>query len=282
LKGDGRATERGIHIDHAEADVLGGKAVVSGQFIKNDPPHGIASTYAGSINLQGVDLAALHHACDVNGKFTKRFGGRVFADAAISGTAVRGAALKSLKADGTVEIAQADFFELPVVHGVLAQMKLPTDSVTASDAAADFTIDRGVLHLENAVISSPLLGLEGGGDAALDGSKLDLRVVAAPLADWRDGLKRLHVPLVSDVGSELAGGIQDLLNAATGTLLYEFRIGGTAASPMFSTVPAPVLTDAGAALFGEMLGGNKASHREQDVRPTSGPPVKALILRPAK
>jgi hypothetical protein len=282
MKGDGRATERGVTIEHAQADVLGGKAVVSGQFIKKDPPHGVPSTYAGSVNLQGIDLAAFQQAWSVKGKSAKHLGGRVFADAAISGTARRGAALKSLKADGTFEVAQADFFELPIVHGVLAQMKLPTDSVTASDAAADFSIDRGVLHLDNAVISSPLLGLEGGGDAALDGSKLDLRVVAAPLADWRDGLKRLHVPLVSDVGSEVAGGIQDVLNAATGTLLYEFRIGGTAASPTFNTVPAPVLSDSGAALFGEMLGGKKVYHREEYVGQTGGQPVKALILRPSK
>jgi hypothetical protein len=54
------------------------------------------------------------------------------------------------------------------------------------------------------------------------------------------------------------------MNAATSTLLYEFRIGGTFDAPDVKAVPAPVLSDAGALLFGRM------ATREQGARDADG------------
>ena len=45
------------------------------------------------------------------------------------------------------------------------------------------------------------------------------------------------------VAGELAGGIQKMLNAATGALLYEFRVTGSLDKHQVIAVPTPVLTD---------------------------------------
>jgi hypothetical protein len=51
----------------------------------------------------------------------------------------------------------------------------------------------------------------------------------------------------------VVGGVQRLLNTATSTLLYEFRVSGTVSQPKVDTVPTPVLTEPAALLFGRML-----------------------------
>jgi hypothetical protein len=47
--------------------------------------------------------------------------------------------------------------------------------------------------------------------------------------------------------------VQKLINTATGTLLYQFRVNGEVGQPKVVAVPAPVLTDPAALLFGRML-----------------------------
>jgi hypothetical protein len=121
------------------------------------------------------------------------------------------------------------------------------------------------LTLRNAAISSPVVGLQGGGTMTLDGKELDLRVVAAPLADWRDNLKSTKIPIVSNVAGELAGGLQKMLNAATGALLYEFRVEGSVDRPEIIAVPTPVLTDSAAFVFEKMLVPPKKDQRPIDL-----------------
>jgi len=91
----------------------------------------------------------------------------------------------------------------------------------------------------------------------LERNPLNLDVVVAPLADWRDKLKETRIPILSDAVGEVAGAIQKLLNTATSTLLYEFRVGGDLKDVKVTTVPAPVLTDAAATIFGKMLNPKK-------------------------
>ena len=99
----------------------------------------------------------------------------------------------------------------------------------------------------------------------LDGSEIDINVVAAPLADWRDNLKSTKIPVVSNVAGELAGGIQKMLNAATGALLYEFRVQGSLEKPQVIAVPTPVLTDTAAFVFERMLTEPKKDQRPIDL-----------------
>ena len=63
----------------------------------------------------------------------------------------------------------------------------------------------------------------------------------------------MNIPLVSDVVGGVAGVMQRMLNAATNTLLYEFRVTGTAAEHRVETIPTPILTDPAAVIFGKML-----------------------------
>jgi hypothetical protein len=113
-----------------------------------------------------------------------------------------------------------------------------------------------VIEVKQAALSSPVLGLQGSGRVGFDG-KLDLRVVAAPLADWKDQMKRTKIPIVSDVAGEVLGGLQAMINTASKTLLYEFHVTGMCREPKFETVPTPVLTEGVAKVFGAMLKGEK-------------------------
>jgi hypothetical protein len=109
-----------------------------------------------------------------------------------------------------------------------------------------------------------VVGLQGGGTIDFSGD-LDLRVVAAPLADWRENLKGTKIPVVSDVVGGVAGVLQKMLNKATGTLLYEFRVGGTVKKAEVVAVPTPVLTDAAAFVFGKMMSPPAKDQRPLDL-----------------
>jgi len=52
--------------------------------------------------------------------------------------------------------------------------------------------------------------------------------------------------------------VQKLLNSATGTLLYQFRVTGKLGDKVeVSPVAAPILTETAATVFGRMLSPNK-------------------------
>ena len=53
--------------------------------------------------------------------------------------------------------------------------------------------------------------------------------------------------------SDVAGGVEKLLGAATRKLLYEFHVTGSFADPEIHPIAAPVLTKNAAVVFGKML-----------------------------
>ena len=55
------------------------------------------------------------------------------------------------------------------------------------------------------------------------------------------------------VASQVAGQMQKMVNAATSKLLYQFEVKGKLSDPQIKPVPAPLLTDAAASIFGRML-----------------------------
>jgi hypothetical protein len=153
---------------------------------------------------------------------------------------------------GEFEVIQGDLWTLPVLGQVVSQAKTKGNGLTLGEAAGVFRIAERRVHIENAAVTSPALGLIGSGTVGFDKS-LDLRIVAAPLGDWRDHVKRTKIPLVSDAAGELVGGVQRVLSAATSTLLYQFRVTGKVGHPDVQAVPAPVLTDPAALLLGRMV-----------------------------
>jgi hypothetical protein len=131
-----------------------------------------------------------------------------------------------------------------------------SNALTVGQAAGHFHVHDQKVELTDAALSAPVLGVQGAGKVTFDGN-LDLRVVAAPLADWKDQMKRTRIPIVSDIAGEVLGALQNMVNTATQTLLYEFHVTGTTREPKIETIPTPVLTEGVAKIFGAMIKGEK-------------------------
>ena len=228
------------------AELWGGTASAVGSWT-----FGAEHSYEGRVTLRDIDLRNLSTQSRLSGR------GSLAAD--VQGNAD---SLNNLTASGEVEIVDGDFFELPIFRALFEQMKAK-QAITATEAGALFEIGSGVIHLKRAAISAPALGLQGGGDVGFDGN-VKLEVVATPLADWRAKLKKAKIPIVSTVAGEVAGGVQRMMNAVTGTLLYQFRIEGSVKEPQVSAVPVPVLSDPDAEVFGWMLQERKPNDRLVD------------------
>src|SRR5205085_8225780 len=117
-----------------------------------------------------------------------------------------GASADSLRAEGEAEILDGEFWEAPIFASLTKHISIARDALTVGQAAATFTIEHSQVTLKNAAVSAPVLGMQGSGKVGFDG-KLDLKVVAAPLADWRDKMRQTGIPLVSNVAGEVLGGI---------------------------------------------------------------------------
>ena len=266
MRGDATVNNDGVELHELEAQVLEGTIQATGRWARD--PDKIHSSYEGELRVRDVDLALCEgRVRDVEP--AKPLEGRVYVAASVRGGLAKGASkeenLRTVDAAGEIEIIKGSLFKMPVVKHVTEQVKGLKGAANVGDAAAEFEIEKGRLKLRNAAVSSPIVGLQGGGTLLLDGSEVDLRVVAAPLADWRDNLKATNIPVVSNVAGELAGGLQKMLNAATGALLYEFRVQGSLEKPQVVAVPTPVLTDTAAFVFERMLAPPKKDQRPIDL-----------------
>src|SRR5262249_38308664 len=121
-------------------------------------------------------------------------------------------------------------------------------------AAGVVSIDRRIVEFKKLIVYPPALGIQGSGRTDFDGN-LDFQAVAAPLADWKRQLQKTKIPLVGDIGAEVAGAIQKSLDTTTGKLLYQFRITGTTTKPVVKTEPAPIITKDLAGFVSRMLKG---------------------------
>jgi hypothetical protein len=267
VKAEVSATAQLVDVKRADGRALGGTVSVECQVT---PGRGPELTYHGLGYLREVDVRALGQAFSADGKPPKRLSGRGSLDARFSGTGPHDdrSALDELAAAGRFEVVDGEFWELPVVKQISSDEKITKDPLTLGQAAGAFEIRNQIVRLTQAAISSPVLGLQGDGNIGFD-HQLDLHVVAAPLADWKEQMKRTKIPLVSDVAGEVLGGLQKLLNTASKTLLYEFRVKGTTKEPKIETVASPVLTDTIANVFGAMLKDQKMSDIIKD--PTDTP-----------
>jgi hypothetical protein len=250
IRGDATLTPAGVELHGVEADVLGGKLRANGTF-KDTPDTTAPDTYAGDLTVNDLDLAKLDAQLS-DEPHAKPLTGKGYVEATFSGALHDDdgeANLKALQAVGQYEIAGGNLYRLPVFSHVSAQIRGLKSATTLGDAAASFEIGNGELKLTNVAVSSSVLGLQGSGTVNLFDLRINGDVVAAPLADWKEKLNQTHIPLIGDV----AGGIQKMLNTATGSLLYAFRVTGTLKDVKVAAVPAPVLTDTAADVFGRMI-----------------------------
>jgi hypothetical protein len=244
-----------FQITSAQGTALGGRLTGSGQIDTGIGEAGKMLNYQGTIVARELDLRQLAPYLAASGEPAPKLSGRGFLDATFSGLGryAGKSAVENLRAKGEFEVLDGQFWEVPVIREIVALIPGARDAAVAGQMAGTFEVRDGNMSFPNAALSSPALGLQGSGRLSFAGGALDLRVVAAPLADWKDRMKRTGIPLFSDAAGEIVGGIQKVLNSATKTLLYEFRVGGTVGKPQITTVPAPVLSDATAKLFGKMI-----------------------------
>jgi hypothetical protein len=262
IHGDATVSPMLIDISRLECSILGGSATATGKILPKKP----FTIENGRVAVRDLDLAQLAHKLRPDNP-SERLVGRGFLNAAFAGSTLKEAQLKpdvALTGRGEFEVIQGDFWTLPVLgeiasaagkDGRRGAASGPANSIgTVGEAAGTFHFDGGKVVLDNAAVSSPALGLIGSGTVGFAEDKsLDVRVVAAPLGDWRERIKQTKIPIIRDVVGEVVGGVQRLVNTATSTLLYEFRVSGTLKQPKVDTVPTPVLTEPAALLFGRML-----------------------------
>ena len=251
-----------VQISRFNAIAFGGQLNATGAI-----KPGKVLTYQGQGGLVGGDLHQLAIALATKDHEPLKMSGKAYLRVLVSGTEGRAdrTLADNIRAKGEFEILEGNFWEVPVIKDIIGGVQVAREALTAGQAAGTFEIFDQKVELTNAAVSAPVLGLQGSGSVRFDG-QLDLRVVGAPLADWKDKLKRTGIPLVSDAIGAIAGGVQKFLNSATSTLIYEFRIGGTVAKPQISTVPAPFLSDSAATIFGKMLAPAKEEHLIDAVR----------------
>jgi hypothetical protein len=251
VRADGTITPTEVDVPDITGRILGGtvRAKVTATKTESTP-----WTYEAETMIRDVDLQEVGKQFSVSEEQATKLGGVGNVNVRFNGTAGEGleAAMDSLKGSGEFEVLKADFWEFPVLKRVAEQTRVTRDVLTVGEAAGIFKISDRFIHLHRAAISAPVLGMQGTGKVGFNDS-LDLSIVAAPLADWRDKVKQTRIPIVSDVAGEVIGGVQKILNTATSKLLYEFRVTGTIKEPEVRAVPTPVLSDAGALLFGKML-----------------------------
>ncbi len=243
IQGQAKIAPMSVEISGFRAKSLGGEAWADGQIVPGKP-----FLYNGKIDVRDADMSALAQLIPVNDSVKQRLTGTAGVSMHVAGTGKGGPKppLATLIADGEWEILHGDFWSVPAVKNVASHVRKPEELGTG-DAAGVMHLENNKITLDNAAISSPLLGLQGHGTIGFD-KTLDLTVVAAPLGDWRDRMKQTGVPVVGD----LAGGVQQLLNAAQGTLLFQYKVTGSVGHPEEAMIPVPVVTEPVAYLFGQM------------------------------
>ncbi|MBC8107817.1 MAG: hypothetical protein H7Z14_14610 [Anaerolineae bacterium] len=258
IQGEISVAPRLIEAKYIHGEAFGGKIALRGNMVPRSPMN-----YDGELRTQDADLSLVSTAFgllkpDGSPKLT----GRAVAKVRVVGQIPRkgeGDPLQSLVARGRVSVKEGNFWSLPVLDGIVNEIRFARNAITAGEAAMAFEIKDGKLELSKVAINSPALGVQGSGTIELTGEKkMDLTLVVAPLGDWRRKIRRTNIPLVSDLAGDIAGGLQKMINSATSQLLYEFRVTGHAGEPKLSAVPAPILTNSAASLFGMMMRGTGA------------------------
>jgi hypothetical protein len=233
------------------AAFYGGSLVGVGAIRTGSPAH---FDFAGAI--EKVDLRALGQDWSRTEATPSKASGRAFANLRLgwSNAHAGKSSLDLLTSDGTFEILDGEFYELPVLSQIAAAIPFNKDAGKVGQAAARFTIANQEIQFKPLAVSAPMLGLHGQGKISFDG-QLDFKAVAAPLADWKNQLQKSKIPLLDSVGAELAGGIQKVLDSTTGKLLYQFKITGNRSKPVVTPEAVPILTEDGMNLLKNMING---------------------------
>ncbi len=269
VRGDGTLSKSEFVLKRIAGETFGGRVTAQGKIVMTRP-----FRYEGAGTAQDVDVDALAQALFPPPKRTFDLSGKGSIDARIAGRGPGGprAPLDTFEASGTFDVSDGNLWQVPILKGIVAHSKVAKELLTAGEAAGVFDIADRAVGLKRAAVNAPALGIEGSGTIGFDGD-VDLRIVAAPLADWREKMRETNVPVLSDAVGDFLGGVQRLINTATKTLIYHFEAKGKLPDPKVIPVPAPVLTRSTAALFGKML--NPTDKRERLIDLLAPPTTQA-------
>ncbi|MEW6272884.1 MAG: AsmA-like C-terminal region-containing protein [Thermodesulfobacteriota bacterium] len=205
--------------------------------------------WQGEVDARALDLAAI--AARFARRTDRGITGELSGRADLAGDLAPGTMLASLRGDGEMRASGERFYEIPVIAELLEAMQVGKEAATVSSASAELRVAERRVHLDNAALGSPTIGMQGHGEVGFDG-RLDVDMILVPLGDVQAKLESSDVPLVGDVIAAIAGALETLFAGAS-ELVYEFRVTGTVADPEVTPVPVPVLTRTAATIFGRMV-----------------------------
>jgi hypothetical protein len=270
IQGEATIAPLEVDIAHFEAKSVGGTAYAQGKITPGKP-----FLYDGQAQVRDIDLRKLAELLDLREPARSKLSGIGYCTAHISGAGKGGAHTPAqvFTADGEAQVLHGDFWTVPPVGAVAEQVQRP-ERLGIGDAAAVFHIADETITLKSAALSAPFIGVQGEGTIGFDKS-IFLTVVAAPLGDWRDQMRQAHIPLAGDI----LGAIQQLINTVQGVLFYQYRVTGTLEHPIKTLVPAPILTDPMATLFGQMMREDRNGQLLSDVRAAAAPKTQPTTRR---
>lgn len=249
IKADAELFTDHLQLGRLDCQTLGGTISGQGRVGTRAP-----FAFAGDVFTHRLSVLQVAHLLKVKQSDQMNLQGLADMQASVGGAIGNGdsSVIDLLTAQGHVEVYDGNFWDAPAMRKIVQIASVTREALTVGQAAALFRVAGRRIELQNAVISAPALGLQGNGFVGFDG-KLDLHVIAAPLADWRKKLKSTGIPVLSDVVGNVAGTVQNALNSATGSLFYDIRVTGDTTNPQVNTVPSPILTEGATKMFRNML-----------------------------
>lgn len=247
IRGEAQVTPQRVIVRRLLANVCDGALAGAGSVALDSSP----IRYAAELSLEQIDIGQIAqlYLRPSPSQPAPQLSGRCDASFSARG---QGGGAEGFGGHGEMHISEGQLWELPLLKVLVSRVKLAREALTASEAAAMFDIADRKISISKAALNSPALGLQGKGTVDFDGN-LDLDIFAAPFGDWERQLRKTNLPLVSDLAGSFAGGVQRLVGAATGQLLFEFQVNGTTREPRIAAVPAPILTEPVAHVLGKMM-----------------------------
>ena len=244
IKFDIEAFADRVDLLELKCQTFGGTVTARGEIASQPPFAFVGTLFTKSLSLPQI-VAAIQKP-SANGL---KLQGLVDIAATISGQAQPAgkSPADTLHSEGQLELLQGDLWDIPALQKIENSTDIARKALTIGQAAALFRIANDKIELRDAAVSAPVLGVQGSGTIGFDG-QLDLHVVAAPLADWKQKMRWL-----GGSAADFFGDAQKMLNKASSKLLYEFVVSGPASDPILRTVTVPVLRDKAAAAMKNMM-----------------------------
>lgn len=231
IKTEMNLTPSGIDIQHFDAGALRGQLNLAGTI-------GLAGAtkYQLAAQIHGANLGDLSHFLARPGEKPYPLGGWGNLSLRLEGTLPKGdhSPLDSVSGDGTLEIKDGDFWQIPVMKS-LADNSNVRSIMTVGEAAAVFTVDHGAVNLKHVAVSAPALGIDGHGQVDFNGG-LNLDCITTVLGNWGE-----KFAAGEDV-SRAVNQIQRTLNGVTQSAVMNIHVSGSINQPEIKPIPAPFLS----------------------------------------